>query len=437
MFSHFYFVLWLSHQLSFFHLPVAGHEMTCAADRQGSAMSSSLIQSASHTLRSSVSMPSSSEATADSQEEKLSKIVDEQQHATPQASSANKTITGQDLQHQKRADNKKSFSTTYAESSSAGAREKLDSGQQVKHKLLSLIQHQSGSIGAVMFITAVFFLLGVCMMLAVALSPAYKHDDDESPTSSKRYMESPANMSGSKAGTMHYVSNTPQAQQSQYSSTRADARRNGPSLTPSPSQPAPAVTAGDVKPKALSPQLVVPDDCECALVLKNPSSTWRGSFDVCDTRGSPVLQVSIQDTIVSTQQALEIQLCSSAAPGQVVARCRVLKASKNPTFCVYQKETSEVFATVTSEIAGRARLVLAAGGYFDFLSDDPANVRAVDEHGQLHGTSESYAPSRESGALPSMFTDETNMSLVRVGPLSDAGLVLCGLMCLHQLNLAK
>lgn len=417
MFFHFSVVLWLLQPLGPFYLPVAGYEATCAANRQGTARSSSFIQSATHTLRSSVSLQSSRHTNIELREEKLVKVVDKGKHDSTHAGNMS--------------------SKRFVQGSSAIPGENLTSDQQVQHKLLALIQSQSaGSLGAVMFITAVFFLLGVVLMLAVAISPAYKEED------SSQYV-SPAGVSGygGKEGVMHYgqnMSHVSQAEQSQYSSTRIDARRsNTPSIGHSPMTPAPVVTAGDIKPKALSPQLVVPDDCECALVLKNPSSGWRGGFDVCDTRGSPVLQVLIEDTTVTAQQVLEIRLCSSAAPGTVVARCRMLKTGKNPTFCVYQKESSEVFATVTSENAGRARLVLAAGGYFDFLSDDPANVRAVDEHGQLHGTSESYSPSRESGAVSSMVMDERNLCLVRVGPLSDAGLVLCGLMCLHQLNVAK
>lgn len=431
MFFHFSFVLWLLQPLGLFHLPVAGYETSCAADRQATARSSSLIQSASHTLRSYVSLQSSRHTNTELQEERLAKVVDKGKRASTNGS-LDKNFTGQGLQHRTHADNMSMLSLKLFVQG-----ENLTSDLRVQHKVLSLIQNQSGSLGAVMFITAVFFLLGVFLMLAVAFSPAYKEEE------SSQYSSPTVPGFGGKEGKMHYgqnMSHVPPAEQSQYSSTRIDAigrRSNTPSVGQSPIQSAHMGTAGDVKPKALSPQLVVPDDCECALVLKSPSSGWRGGFDVCDTRGSPVLQVLIEDTTVTAQQALEIRLCSSAAPGTLVARCRMLKTGKNPTFCVYQKESSEVFATVTSENTGRARLVLAAGGYFDFLSDDPNNVRAVDEHGQLHGTSESYSPSRESGAVPSMITDDRNLSLVRVGPLSDAGLVLCGLMCLHQLNVAK
>eukprot|EP00746_Dinoflagellata_sp_MGD_P118766 gnl/MRDRNA2_/MRDRNA2_54854_c0_seq2.p1 gnl/MRDRNA2_/MRDRNA2_54854_c0~~gnl/MRDRNA2_/MRDRNA2_54854_c0_seq2.p1 ORF type:complete len:410 (+),score=72.11 gnl/MRDRNA2_/MRDRNA2_54854_c0_seq2:132-1361(+) len=397
MFFHFSFVLWIFQPLGLFHLQVAGYEPTCAASQQGTARSSSLIQSATHTLRSFVSLQSSRHENIELQKERLAQVVD------------------RGKQDSIIADNMSMLSSrSFVQGSSATQQGgNLTSDQHAPHKLMSLLQYQSGSLGAVMFITAVFFLLGVVLMLAVAISPAYKEEE------SSQYVSPTVPGFGGKEGMMHYgqkMSHVPQAEHSQYSSTKIDAmgRRSNPPSSQSLMQPAPVVAGGDVKPKALSPQLVVPDDCECALVLKNPTSGWRGSFDVCDTRGSPVLQVLIEDTTVTAQQALEIRLCSSAAPGTVVARCRMLKTGKNPTFCVYQKESSEVFATVTSETTGRARLVLAAGGYFDFLSDDPTNVRAVDEHGQLHGTSESYYPSRESGAMPSMVTDERNLCLVRV-----------------------
>lgn len=229
-------------------------------------------------------------------------------------------------------------------------------------------------------------------------------------------------------------SQVPPVDARQYSSTSIDALARHSritSATESAMTPSPMATRGAVK--ALSPQLVVPDDCECALVLRMPASGWRGSFDICDTRGSAVLQVFVQDTTFQSQKALEIQLGSSFVPSSVVARCRLLKAGKISTFCVYQKDSDEMFATVTSEAVGRARLVVAAGGYFDIIREDQDNVRVLDEQRQLHGTSETYVPPADS-PIPN---EGGMVCLVRVGPLSDAGLVLCGLMCLHQLDLAS
>merc|ERR1719174_1678268 len=143
---------------------------------------------------------------------------------------------------------------------------------------------------------------------------------------------------------------------SQYSVTSVDAYRHSTSVTHSSTVSSP-IRGGDVNPKVLSPQLVVPDDCECALVLKMPSSAWRGSFSICDTRGSAVLKVMITNVLgtgsTGGQPALEIHLSSVSQPISKVAKCRLLRVSTKPTFLVYQGESTELFATLTSDTASK------------------------------------------------------------------------------------
>lgn len=442
-----------------------GHEMTCAAGGQESARSSSLIQGVVH--RSSTALQSARQPATDFEGPRLAKLAASNEigmaHNLPNKSNAepNSQRQSTEIKHMgnlsmlSQTRDASSLSSNPGDGDLWQESQKRDASilsskpgdgapnQLMHHALLALVQHSSdGSVGTIMFITAVFFLLGVVFLLVVALSPTLseKFDQESWPEEDRLNKGRSSNMpaTGGEKVVLNYGAGMGQGVRApgaaaQYSSTRLGSTP-GVSQSPAVQIPPPTVTAGDVKLKALSPQLVVPEDCECALVLKQPTSGWRGKFAVCDTRGSPVLQVMIEDTIAAAQQALEIQLSSSAVPNSMVARCRILQSGKNPTFCVYQKEGLEVFATVTYEAVDKARLVLAAGGYFDFMREDPDNVRVVDEHGQLHGTSESYSPSIDSGAA-SQGVVERDLCLVRVGPLSDAGLVLCGLMCFHYLDL--
>jgi len=419
------------------------------ADGQGSVRSSSLLQGISRTYRGSVELEPGKKNEEHSNGQRLAEIAETHGRdiAKGHAGLQGKSNMGQHLQNA-------TVATTHADDNStsselqAGVRITNKQGdnitstskQVVQHRLMSLLQQKTGSLGAAMFITGILFLIAVVLMVSLAVLPT---ETDSSPTY-QRSTNPSQNMNQSQKGVEKIVLNHPpssaqglpmQAESSQYainSTNQLDRHSSTPQSSTRPS--APTVTTGDIKKKPLSPQLVVPDDCECALVLQMPSSGWRGSFSVCDCRGSAVLQVLIEEVNTQGEKGVEIQLCSSSVPTSTVARCRLLNAG-NKKFYVYQKDSSELFATVTSEGVGKARLLLAAGGHFDFIREDQENVRVLDEHDQLHGTSESYKPPAGS-AVTGIGADDGNLCLVRVGPLSDAGLVLCGLMCVHQLNLA-
>lgn len=419
-------------------LPVAGHEDACLAEGQSSERSSSLIQGVSWTYRGSLKHQAREEAAKDPERPQLPKIP----HAHADEPVQGQSSQEPSVQHSAEAS---SHNAEHSASSQRGVEESIPSKENnatsnkwaAPHRLVSLLQHRSpGSIGAILFVTAIFFILGVVLILVLAINPpsphpdgSYQYDDETDTPGDKvaqRYLSSQG-MAG------------PPVEMSQNSAISTDtfSRHSGTSvqggMTPSHSIMA---KTGEIKPKVLSPQLVVPADCECALVLRMPTSGWRGSFAISDTRGSAVLQVSIVDGELagtSGQATLEIQLCSSSTPTSKVARCRLLKAGKIGTFCVYQGESTDLFATVTRDTGGKAKLVLASGGSFNFIREDRDNVRVVDDHDQLHGTSEPYNP-RDSHAGASMQTDAGKSCLVRIGPLSDAGLVLCGLLCIHQLH---
>lgn len=193
---------------------------------------------------------------------------------------------------------------------------------------------------------------------------------------------------------------------------------------------------GSPKPAPLSPQLVVPEDCECALVLPAPGRGWTGSFGIADTRGSTVLSASLQGPGPTSPEFI-IKLSSASAPCTTVAQCRKVKDGIG--YSIYRGDTHELFATFKYWSPGRARLVLAGGNLapgFDFAtergeSSGPPCVTIRDENA-LHAVSEPYE--LEQDASSAFRSEHRNLTLVRVGPLGDVGLVLCGLLCLQQLQ---
>lgn len=385
---------------------VAGHE-ACMADRQESVRSSSLIQGVSWKYRSFVDQQSPQRAKTNSQNlqilnSRLAKTV----------GSTDRGITSP-----KRSE--KGHKSNPGEN--ATSKEVGPPQHRLMSSFVSLLQLRSpgnGAVGAIIFITAVFFLLGMVLMLIVHMEAfVTKGAPERSQVPPREVLQYPNSSTSlprqSTTSTVERVSTPP--------------GRDSPGVSRSTS---------------LSPQLVVPEDRECALVIQMPASGWRGSFSVCDVSGNAVLKVLIQDRASQTgsftqaQQLLEIQLCSSATPTSMVGRCRLLKG----TFCVYQKDNDDLFGTVASESVGKARLVVTDGGYFDFSREDEDSIKVVDEHQQLHGTSETYVPQEDSPLLKvfrPVRGDERDLHLVRVGPLSDAGLILCGLMCLHQLDMQR
>lgn len=417
--------------------PAAGHEHACTASEEGSVRSSSLIQGISQTHRGALMQRSAEKAANDSDRPRLAKTTET--HHDDMVQGAATSLPRLETHHDDMAQgaftsmprlDQRSSSPSHA---SDGAKSK----QSPWHRAVALLQHRSfGSVGPVMFITAVFFLMGVVLILMVAITPHGSFGWDDPPPG---HGDSGAGMPKLVHENVAKGQAAPPMSASQYSVTSVDAYRRSTSVTHSSTVSSP-IREGDVNPKVLSPQLVVPDDCECALVLKMPTSEWRGSFSICDTRGSAVLKVMITNVLgtgsTGGQPALEIHLSSVSQPISKVARCRLLRVSTKPTFLVYQGESTELFATLTSDTAGKAQLVLAEGSAFALLGEDLESLRFVDENNLLHGTCEPHDPT-ESSAVANVGGGEGKLCLVRIGPLSDAGLVLCGFICFHQLKLAS
>lgn len=325
---------------------------------------------------------------------------------------------------------------------------------------LALMQVQTqtpAAVGAVMFVTSVFLLLCMVLLLTLYTTKAPEKDVDPRRSAGSRMTETPRtppfNGRQNPQGDFPSMRGRPPSTTTGRSTIMSNDSLTVNSLIdkpkstlrgPGPSQESSKTTA------PLSQQLVVPEDCECALVLPMPARGWTGDFGIADTRASTVLRAAVKDVVGQSSASkgaaatIEIVLSSASAPCTTVARCRKPKDGELGLFCIYRGDSDEMFATLAFKdktTPAQARLTLAGGGYFDIDAEGNGSVRIADDQGQLHATSEPYSGKGDgqsgSAPQPAMVGGPHSMGLVRVGPLGDAGLVLCGLMCLHQLTMAS
>eukprot|EP00747_Dinoflagellata_sp_TGD_P207615 gnl/TRDRNA2_/TRDRNA2_81168_c0_seq1.p1 gnl/TRDRNA2_/TRDRNA2_81168_c0~~gnl/TRDRNA2_/TRDRNA2_81168_c0_seq1.p1 ORF type:complete len:638 (+),score=101.15 gnl/TRDRNA2_/TRDRNA2_81168_c0_seq1:139-2052(+) len=236
---------------------------------------------------------------------------------------------------------------------------------------------------------------------------------------------------------------------------RGDARAGispgpAPSLAAASVPPSASSAPSNIGPTPLCPELVVPEDHECALVIpREAAGRWNagefGGFCITDTSGAPVLRFSVTTPPPSPQDSTEgghemrapKLVLSSASGGQVLAYCCARPGAFGPFF-VY-RHTGELFATLDrdtslvpdpsrpAEASLRYTLTDRAGQQLRFETpEQKGQMRVSGDNGVLQAT---VGLAEKQGVASSV-----DGILLRVGPRADVGALLCGLISTLQLR---
>jgi len=170
------------------------------------------------------------------------------------------------------------------------------------------------------------------------------------------------------------------------------------------------------------PDLVVPQQCECILVV--PVYAPVGTFSICDMNGRAVLQAFTQ----MQGQGLLWQLHLQTATGESLARCIEVRsgtATLGKEFHVLDGKGKH-FATLT-QVQGQQRFELTTQSGFKlhfYGNFQTQAVNVTDEDESLLATTEPCGTD----------FDQTGIYYrLRVAPLANVGHSLCALLCIGQI----
>jgi hypothetical protein len=175
------------------------------------------------------------------------------------------------------------------------------------------------------------------------------------------------------------------------------------------------------------PDLVVPQQCECILVLPLDHAQLSMTFEVSDTNGTPVLRVVPQQptagrlwraTLTSTTGDLLAQCCEASS----------LRSNTSEIEYQLMRTGGQLWAKLVYDPArDRYALNPLSGGVLHLWGTFPAQVHITDDSNRLFATTEIGS---------SDFDPQGKYCKLRVAPLADVGLALCGLLCIgHHANI--
>lgn len=181
------------------------------------------------------------------------------------------------------------------------------------------------------------------------------------------------------------------------------------------------------------PDLVVPQHCECILLVPfNTSGAGAMSFDISDMNGSTVLRATTHNP-GGSEHSLGAGLWRvflTSAAGDALAQCREVRPSTSSagpsgaTEFHFLRNGGHYFAKLMARGQDRYELHTLAGKRLHFWGNFQARaVNVTDDSGRLLATTELHTES---------FEDAQRFRL-RVAPLTDVGLALCGLLCINKL----
>lgn len=172
------------------------------------------------------------------------------------------------------------------------------------------------------------------------------------------------------------------------------------------------------------PDLVVPEQCECILVV--PVYAPNGAFNICDMNGRAVLNAFTQTS--SARGAPRWSLDVKTATGELLAKC-IEVGTQSVEYHILDSKRS-FFASIV-ELHGQQRYEMTTRGgsrihlWGNFLTQA---VNVTDEQGVLLATTEPCG----------IDLDRTGSYYrLRVAPLVNVGHSLCALLCIGQILGAK
>jgi len=165
------------------------------------------------------------------------------------------------------------------------------------------------------------------------------------------------------------------------------------------------------------PELVVPSDCECALLLPN-TVVMEKTCDILDPNGDIVLQV-----IPKSEDPWQVDLVTSK--GKLLARCGVAPEGGAEGEYHFFQAAGGLFAKLAiAEDNGSITFVNGSRLQLSCLSEQLVDL--ADEKGHL-------LASLEHAVGGTARSDEHGGHFrLRVAPLVDAGVALCGVLCISH-----
>jgi len=193
----------------------------------------------------------------------------------------------------------------------------------------------------------------------------------------------------------------------------------------------------------LCAELVVPSNCECVLLVPM-KPLGEHPFEITDTHRSPVLFVVAAGQpsrfVLSANDGLRLALFGAAESPNARSRSppgrgRTSTGPATPALSLQgdfelQRPNGDHFARLTrGPTRERFTLVTHAGVRLHFWGQKSVNV--TDDEDQLVATTEQSSEVRCPGVSPE--SESHQCCLLRVAPLTDVGLVLCGVLCVQHL----
>mmetsp|Transcript_49262 Transcript_49262/g.114165 ORF Transcript_49262/g.114165 Transcript_49262/m.114165 type:complete len:564 (+) Transcript_49262:150-1841(+) len=228
------------------------------------------------------------------------------------------------------------------------------------------------------------------------------------------------------------VSPTPLEQPSKTPSPRGVSKESSP---PKPDQQKP----GSALESYFCPDLVVPKNCECVLrVPKSSAGGGGGSFDVTDMSGNVVLHIESRRGPNGAADVCTWRLVLMTSYGNALAQCgptAPLRPSEDAKDFVLIRPSGDCFAQFTQD-EGQERYTMKtrAGTQLYFWgSHKQYAMNVTDDSGKLLATTETREEAEEGCmSTPNSRGNTSSCYRLRVAPLMDVGLVLCGLLCIEH-----
>jgi len=190
------------------------------------------------------------------------------------------------------------------------------------------------------------------------------------------------------------------------------------------------------------PDLVVPPGCE--VILKVPITTLsQGPFDVTDINDSAVLHVepralNLRPSIVPGGRGAEprqqYRLVLTREYGTIMAQCGPSLTEARE--CVLLRAAGDHFAKITGTEEKSYTLTTCTGSKLFFWgSFEDHAINVIDSAGKLVAKTGAELPASSDAisVAASKHSQGAPIYRLRVAPLADVGLVLCGLLCIQHI----
>jgi hypothetical protein len=186
----------------------------------------------------------------------------------------------------------------------------------------------------------------------------------------------------------------------------------------------PKLIAGTPPESQFCPELVVPGHCECSLLLPLNMPKVVSPFEVTDLTGGPILRVVPQPPAHGRLWGANI----TSATGELLAQCCDARhhASSIATGDFYIKRANGQYYAKVMQSTSPDRYMI------NLMNGVTLHVRGNFDNQAMDITDDSDRMYATTEIGPSDFDPQGRYLHLRVAPLADVGLAICGLLCVGQ-----